>query len=402
MRAARAIAVVALGGVLVPSLVLGQLTDKQRAELRSVYEEALAVPVTQFETLSQLDFSTDYGERPAPWRIGPFALDPSMTFSKTRAWDDPTGIGWTSTIIGNPTLIERDGRLHMFYRGYPRKESQSTRIGHAIYTPEGGWEDQSGPPVLHPTEPDELRSVEDPKIYRRGGEYFLFYNAVWRPDPEFSARVRRGYRDWGVFVVTKLATSRDLVRFEKRGPVVPYEVSRGWSKGAVIPRSPDGEAVKIGGQYLMFLSEGCGDQQYIGRSEDLVHWEFRPQTYLELPPGWGRIAEVACCAARFEPTGDFFLLDFFYKDEQQVYRAAQALYRIDDPTRPLSIQKGGSLAWGGLLQYRGDWIVGQGWDSPKGRQDLYVYRFRGNPRVVDRQISRGLRPERRGRAAWRR
>ena len=126
--------------------------------MRDVYRQAMEVPVSQFANLSQEAFSAHYGERPASWRIGPFAREASLTFTKTRGFDDPTGIGWRSTILGNPTLIERDGALHMFYRACPGKESLSSRIGHAVLGPGGQWADLSGPPVLYPTEPDELCS----------------------------------------------------------------------------------------------------------------------------------------------------------------------------------------------------------------------------------------------------
>lgn len=355
--------------------------DNSRETMRRVFETALEVPVSQFERLSEDDFCRDYGGTPADWRLGPFTKDDAMTFVKTRAFDDPTGIGWKSTILGNPTLIERDGSLHMFYRAYPRKESLSTRVGHAVYSEKTGWSDLSGPPVLYPTDSDEIDSVEDPKIYQVGDTYYMFYNGVWKPDPAFSERVRHGYRDWGVFVVTKVATSKDLIHFVKRGQVIPYSVSKGWSKAAVIPRSPRGDAVRIDGKFLMFISEGCGDAQFIGYSDDLLNWQFRQQTFLSLPVEMGQVAEVACCAIQFEPTGKYFVLDAFCRDRENHYFAIQALYSVSNPTKVLAIGKGGSLAWGGLLKYHGDWIVAQGWDSPKDRQELYLYKFSGNPRV---------------------
>jgi len=371
----------ASGLAITQSRVAPQLTAQEREQLRQVYRQALEVPVQQFADLSEPAFCGSFGERPSSWRIGPFFKDDALTFTKTRPMDDPTGIGWRSTILGNPTLIERDGNLHMFYRAYPRKESLSTRIGHAVLDARKGWEDLSGPPTLWPTEPDEIDSVEDPKIYRLGDTCYMFYNAVWSPRPEFSARIRQGYRDWGSFVVTKLATSKDLTHFEKRGQVVPYAVSKGWSKGAVIPRNGRGEAVRIGGKFLMFLSEGCGDAQFIGYSDDLLNWQFRQTTYLRIQPEMGRIAEVACSVAEFEATKRYFVLDFFYVDRNKQYRAAQALYGVEDPTRTLAIEEGGSLAWGGLLQYQGRWIVAQGWDSPADRQEIYFYRSSGRPRV---------------------
>jgi predicted GH43/DUF377 family glycosyl hydrolase len=350
--------------------------------MMAAYRQAMDSPVEQFAQLSQRDFCESYGNPCSSWRIGPFRQDSSMTFVKTRAMDDPTEIGWTSSILGNPTLIEQDGLLHMFYRAYPRKESICTRIGHATYSTRDGWTDLSGPPALYATEPDELCSVEDPKIYFHDKRFYLFYNSVWQPDERTGSSLRQGARDWGAFVVTKLAISRDLKSFEKLGQMVPYEVSRGWSKGAVVPRNPRGEAVRIRGEFLMFLSEGCGGEQYIGYSDDLVNWRFQQQTYLSLPKEMGRVAEVACCAAEFEPSGRYFILDVFYKNQNHEYLAAQALYHVDDPCHPLAIERGGSLAWGGLLEYQKRWIVAQGWDSPPDRQEIQVYAFEGEPRVL--------------------
>ncbi|MFC4778718.1 hypothetical protein ACFO9Q_18140 [Paenibacillus sp. GCM10023252] len=350
------------------------MDEKYRDTMRKAYQEAIDVPVTQFETLSELSFCTDYGDEPSDWRVGPFKLDESMTFTKTLPFDDPTDIGWKSTILGNPTLIESDGNLHMFYRGYPSKESMCTRIGHAYYNEAEGWVDLSGAPALYSTEEDEVYSVEDPKLYKHEDLYYMFYNSVWIPEREQYEEILDGANDWGVIVVTKLAVSRDLVHFEKRGQVIPYSVSRGWSKGAVIPRNEKGEAVKINGKFMMFISEGCGGKQYIGYSDNLVDWEYKQETYLELPAEMGRVAEVACCAVNIEPTGELFLLDTFYRDTEGEYQACQALYHRDQPTEPIRIEQGGSLAWGGLLKYKGAWIVAQGWDSPKDRQDIYVYR----------------------------
>ena len=67
-----------------------------------------------------------------------------------------------------------------------------------------------------------------------------------------------------------LSVSDNLVNWTKIGPIVPHEVSRLWCKGAVIPRNANGDAVRVGGEFLMYLSEGCNGPLHIGRSVDLV------------------------------------------------------------------------------------------------------------------------------------
>ena len=55
-------------------------------------------------------FSAEYPERPE-WTIGPFERDDDLTFRLEGQWDDPTGVGWTSDSIFNPTVIPHGG-LH--------------------------------------------------------------------------------------------------------------------------------------------------------------------------------------------------------------------------------------------------------------------------------------------------
>ena len=68
------------------------------------------------------------------------------------------------------------------------------------------------------------------------------------------------------------------------------------------------------------------------------------------------------------------MLDFFYADEHGDFAAAQALYGLDDPFTQLELNRGGSLAWGGLQKIDGRWSFAQGWDAPQGARELYFYR----------------------------
>ena len=174
-------------------------------------------------------------------------------------------------------MIERGDELHLFYRASPRKESTASRIGHAVRR-DGAWHDSPANPVVYPTLANETLGCEDPKVYALDDGYVLFYNAIWRRE------------DGSVAVDIMSAVSDDLEHWEKRGLVVPYEVSEYWAKGAVLPRDEHGRAVRIGGEYLMFLSEGCGGRPTIGRSADGLDWRFETQPYLDLTP----LRRLAC------------------------------------------------------------------------------------------------------------
>jgi hypothetical protein len=339
--------------------------------LRASYADAMCHENALTDAISTDDFSARYPTRTG-WAIGPFARDDDYTFRPEGQWPDPTGIGWTSSSIFNPSLIEKNGDLHLFYRASPRKESLSSRIGHAVFSPRtGGWADDEANPIVYPTADNELLGCEDPKVYSADGRYYLFYNGIW---PLAGAAEVERYPSPGnplgdVGCDINLAVSDDLVTWQKLGLVVPYEVSRLWAKGAVIPTDEHGEAVRFDGEYLMFLSEGCNGRLTVGRSTDMVHWRFEPQPYLDVS-ALGSLHEVACAVV----TGDDLVLDFFYGDADGRFAAGQARYDVRHPFEQLELNEGGSLAWGGLRRWRGAWTFAQGWDAPAGERELYLYR----------------------------
>ncbi|MCU1527738.1 MAG: hypothetical protein JWP75_1501 [Frondihabitans sp.] len=338
--------------------------------LRGALEEALATRNEATDALSQDDFSGEYPSDPA-WAIGPFVRDPAATFRPDAQWPDPTGIGWTAESIFNPSLIVDGDDLVMFYRASPRKESTSSRIGMARKGADG-WVDSPSNPVIWPTLDNELLGCEDPKIYRAEGRWFLFYNGIFPA----TASLKESFPSPGYPVETvgcdiNLAVSDDLVSWQKLGPILDHETSRLWAKGAVITRDPAGNAARVGGEYLMFLSEGCNGHPMVGRSTDMVEWRFHEQPYLSLDALGGHLHEVACAVVGHRP-GEL-LLDFFYSDADGRFAAAQTLYDVSKPFDQIAVNRGGSLSWGGLLQRDGRWILAQGWDAPPRIREISLY-----------------------------
>ena len=312
------------------------------AGLARNYQEAAALRKIH---VSQDHFSACYQEE-SSWALGPFTRDDSLTFTPSQQWPDPTHAGWTASSIFNPSLIMHDGHLVLFYRASPGMESTASRIGMAVHSAGTGWTDGRDNPVIYPTRDNELYGCEDPKIYRHDGRYFLFYHGVFPIDP----RDARAYpspnhplENEGCDI--NLAISDDLRSWTKLGPVVPHHVSRLWCKGAVIPRDPHGNAVRIGGVFLMYLSEGCNGTLQIGRSQDLIHWTFEESAYLDLAPLNGKLHEVACATTAFDDQGHI-VVDLFYSDERGSSASAQALYHRDEPFTQVALNKGGALSWG--------------------------------------------------------
>ncbi|MBQ9482186.1 MAG: hypothetical protein IJU84_08490, partial [Clostridia bacterium] len=320
-----------------------------------------------FKKLRMEFFCREYSPEPE-WSVGPFTQEDGLTYTKTVQMPDPTGIGWRSGFIFNPSLLVENDTLYLFYRAAVKKESLCSRIGLAVYTEGEGWKDCGCNPLIYPTEKDEILTIDDPKVYRANGRYYMFYNAGYYADSATAEKYGKNTNE--VCVNIKLAVSEDKLHWQKKGLVVPLEISRLWAKGAVIPRDGAGNAVKLNGKYYMFLSEGCGGKQYVGSSYDMESWEFEQIDYL-IPTGDVNIIhEVACSIVIDEGR---FVLDYFYSDKEGVYHAGQALYSTNEPFNQKDTHTGGSLAWGGMSVYKGKWIFPQGWNSPDDKEEMYFY-----------------------------
>lgn len=319
-----------------------------------------------------IDEITTQPDEPLPdWAIGPFQRGEvdgkPMVFRQDLDWSDPVaGDEWKPNDVWNPSLLEVDGRLYLFYRAGPELERLGSRIALA-WSDDGGatWTDYENNPILYPTEDWEAASIEDPVVYKYDGTYYLFYQA---------AQDKPG---GGVYADIALATSDDLLHWEKHGRVVPRSITKGWAKGPAIARSPDGEAVKIDGEFRMFLSElphvGPTDveEQMIGRSTDLVNWTFEQRPYLDPDENEGikSIYQVATAVTNF-PGSDNLVLDFYYTEPDGGYGCAQALYSKDDLTKQLGFTDYGVCTWGGIIEYNGKWLFAQGWEEPEA---LHLY-----------------------------
>ncbi len=102
----------------------------------------------------------------------------------------------------NPAIIQEGNTVHMLYRAV-RKGNYST-IGYAKLDGPLKVVERKNEPLLFPTTDDEIHGIEDPRIVKIDGVYYLTYCAYD-----------------GVNALGSLATSFDLINFEKHGVIVP-------------------------------------------------------------------------------------------------------------------------------------------------------------------------------------
>jgi len=112
----------------------------------------------------------------------------------------------------NPAVIEENGEIHMFYRAV-RLGNNST-IGYCTLSDPLTVAKRLDHPVLFPETDYDSQGVEDPRIVKIDDTFYLSYTSY------------DGYQAMG-----SLATSKDLIHFEKHGLIVPevnYKDFRNW------------------------------------------------------------------------------------------------------------------------------------------------------------------------------
>lgn len=102
----------------------------------------------------------------------------------------------------NPAVIEVDGKIHMFYRAVAM-DNYST-IGYCMLSEPLTVEKRHESPIIFPQSEYEFQGLEDPRIVEIDRVYYLSYTA---------------YN--GINALGSLATSTDLIHWQKQGIVVP-------------------------------------------------------------------------------------------------------------------------------------------------------------------------------------
>jgi predicted GH43/DUF377 family glycosyl hydrolase len=102
----------------------------------------------------------------------------------------------------NPAVIKVEETIHVFYRAVT-KDNYST-IGYCTLSSPLEVKDRNVEPLLYPQSEYEFQGLEDPRIVRIDNIYYLTYTAYD-----------------GINALGALATSTDLIQWEKHGIIVP-------------------------------------------------------------------------------------------------------------------------------------------------------------------------------------
>ena len=125
-----------------------------------------------------------------------------VTVNKHGILLDKTDNSFECEGVLNPAVIKVDDTIHLFYRAVG-KDNYST-IGYCKLSEPTVVESRNKTPLLYPQDEYEFQGLEDPRIVEIEGTFYLTYTAFD-----------------GTNALGALATSKDLVDWQKEGIIVP-------------------------------------------------------------------------------------------------------------------------------------------------------------------------------------
>lgn len=228
----------------------------------------------------------------------------------------PQGDGWESAGTFNPAVVFHKGKFVMLYRA--QDKAGVSRLGYAD-SADGIHFTRRPEPVLSPeTAYEKDGGVEDPRLVKIGDTFYLTYTGYNKVDAQLC-----------------LATSKDLVHWDRKGVILPANKGNWnvkWTKsGAIVPE-------KIDGKYWMYFlgtADDNTDQMGLAYSYDLVHWTEATNTpVLPRRPGKfdSRVVEPGPAPTL---TSEGIVLIYNGADDKLVYRTAVAVFDRKDPRKVL-------------------------------------------------------------------
>lgn len=209
------------------------------------------------------------------WALGGFVrpekANPIITPNPSNQFDCPMQdkkIGWEESDVFNPAATVKDGKIYILYRAEDNSATgigkRTSRIGLAE-SEDGIHMKRRKTPVMYPDK-DNMKEYEweggceDPRVtMTEDGLYVMAYTS-------WNRKVAR----------LCIATSHDLVKWEKHGPAFAKAYNGRFKdifckSGSMVTTIKDGKQVltKIDGKYFMYWGEHA---VYAATSDDLVNW----------------------------------------------------------------------------------------------------------------------------------
>jgi len=296
-----------------------------------------------------------YTANPLPkWALGEFVrpafFNPVIVPNPESAFFCPMrkeSVHWEESDTFNPAAVVKDGKIYVLYRAEDNSATgigkRTSRIGLAE-SADGLTMQRRKVPVLYPDE-DSLKvydwpgGCEDPRVaVTEDGMYVMMYTSWNRKIPRLC-----------------IATSKDLIAWEKHGPAFSKAYhgrfrDMACKSGSIVTKLKNGKLVitKVKGSYLMYWGE---HQVCAATSSDLVNWspvldENGKLKALIVPREGYFDSDLTECGPPALLTNKGILLLYNGKNRKDnnrdprfnagTYSAGQVLFELNDPYQVIS------------------------------------------------------------------
>ncbi len=223
---------------------------------------------------------------------------------------------WESQAVFNPAAIRDGEHIHMVYRAV-EGDNYST-LGYAKLSREGKIIDRWPQPIMQREAPYEKRGVEDPRMTKHDGRYYLVYVAYD-----------------GMTVRVCLASTTDFKNVERHGIIIP-EV---WDKDAMFFSEPVKEKLVLMHRIEPDIQIAFFDNiPHLLKSEH-GYWKKyldNLDKYTVMRPRYSWEAKKIGGGAPPILTQAGWLVIYHGVDEKLVYRAGAALLDYENPLRVIA------------------------------------------------------------------
>lgn len=245
---------------------------------------------------------------------------------------DPTSV-WENFNVFNPSVIFDNGLFHMHYRA--QGIDWISRIGYAVSSDGVHW-NRLRQPVLQPEFEYESRGVEDPRVTKIDGMFYMTYTA-YGPYSGAGGEVADGS------ILPMIARSSNLITWERVAPIVRGEDNK---DHMLFPR-------RFNGRYLAFhRRRPC---IWLAYSDDLTQWREQAMCKVMGPrsDNWWDNTSVGANGVPIE-TALGWLAFYHAYDKTSTYRIGVCLLDKDDPSKVIARPKEPILWPEELWEIKGD------------------------------------------------
>lgn len=261
----------------------------------------------------------------------------------------PIGDGWESLCVLNPACVyeEESKKFRMLYRAAGNDKQHYIYLGLAESDDGFHFERKFKDPVLSPDKCGaDGGCVEDPRLVRMGGWYYLTYASrtfapgqYWRDDKEYF-----GFQpEYGpTFLInnnsiTHLAISKDLVNWKKLGRISD---SRYDDRDVLIfPDTVNGKFVRLS-RAMEWCGEGYENENpaiWIAYSKDLMEWG--ESKLLLKGEEWWEDKKIGASTPPIECKYGWLLLYHGVSNKDDAYRVGAVILDKNDPEKILARTK---------------------------------------------------------------